>query len=112
MSVYLENFTSKKSIEDAYGCKIDKKAKIHLAWYGYGSYRGSSLVIYELNGKLFEVNGSHCSCYGLRDDQWHPEETTVKALHKRDVGCIYDGSDEAQKLLTALCKRLEKKGFK
>lgn len=31
---------------------------------------------------LYEVNGSHCSCYGL-EGQWEEEETTVEALAYR-----------------------------
>lgn len=30
-------------------------------------------------GELFEVTGSHCSCYGF-EDQWTPQSTTVKYL--------------------------------
>jgi hypothetical protein len=36
-------------------------------------------VIFEKDGKLWEVNGSHCSCYGL-EGQWQPEETTWEAI--------------------------------
>ncbi len=76
-------------------------ATIHLAWYGYGSYSGSSFVLYEKDGKLYEVNGSHCSCHGL-EGQWGPEETTLAALAMRQMGeNEYEGSGEAQKILTA-----------
>ena len=36
----------------------------------------------EKNGQLYEVNGGHCSCYGL-EDQWHPEETNLEAIKFR-----------------------------
>lgn len=56
--------------------------KILLASYGTPSYEGYAFVLFERDGKLYEVNGSHCSCYGL-EGQWDPEETTVDALRCR-----------------------------
>ena len=55
---------------------------ILFAWYGHGSYDGSAFVLFERGGKLYEVNGGHCSCYGL-EGQWEPEETSVEALKHR-----------------------------
>jgi hypothetical protein len=45
-------------------------------------YSGSAFVLFERDGKLYEVHGSHCSCYGL-EGQWEPEETTWEALAMR-----------------------------
>ena len=48
-------------------------------------------------GKLFEINGSHCSCYGF-EGQFEPEETNVAALqHRAEKGDLtylggYDAS--------------------
>jgi hypothetical protein len=53
-----------------------------LAWYGYGDYDGSAFVLFERDGKLYEVNGGHCSCYGL-EGQWDPEEVTMSELERR-----------------------------
>ena len=58
-----------------------------LAYYCYESYEGDAFVLFEKDGQLFEVNGGHCSCYGL-EGQWEPEETTREALLKR----LDDGS--------------------
>lgn len=55
---------------------------ILLASYTYEDYSGDAFVLYEKDGKLFEVHGGHCSCYGL-EGQWEPEETTVEALRHR-----------------------------
>lgn len=41
----------------------------------FGLFRGT-------DGKLYEVNGSHCSCSGL-EDQWSPEECTVEDIEFR-----------------------------
>lgn len=53
-----------------------------LASYNYEGYSGDAFVLFEKDGKLYEVNGSHCSCYGL-EGQWEPEETTIEALRHR-----------------------------
>lgn len=50
--------------------------------YTSGGYDGSCLTIYFKAGKLYEVYGSHCSCFGL-EDQWDPEETTLGAIRSR-----------------------------
>ena len=47
------------------------------------AYEGYALLVYERGGKLYEVNGAHCSCHGL-EDQWAPEETSWGALAMRD----------------------------
>ena len=82
--MYIEIFQSDADIIKEYAAPADAldNAKVLLAWYGYGDYCGSSLVIFERDGKLYEVNGSHCSCSGL-EEQWKPEETSWAALAKR-----------------------------
>lgn len=109
---YLNEFKTRKDIASNYqGSAAEdlRGATIHLAWYGYGSYCGSSLVIYEKDGKLFEVNGSHCSCHGL-EGQWQPAETTWEALKLRDLSYnLCDGSQEAHKALQRLVNRQLKK---
>lgn len=66
---------------------------IILATYTYEDYSGDAFVLFERGGKLYEVNGSHCSCYGL-EGQWEPEEVTAAALlHRLDngeLGTAYD----------------------
>lgn len=52
------------------------------ASYTYRDYEGDAFVLFRKDGKLFEVNGGHCSCYGL-EGQWEPEETTIEALEHR-----------------------------
>lgn len=55
---------------------------ILFASYGIECYSGSAFVLFERDGKLFEVNGSHCSCYGL-EGQFEPEETTLDVIEFR-----------------------------
>ena len=49
------------------------------AFYSYEEYEGTAFVLFRQDEKLYEVHGSHCSCYGL-EEQWHPEETFAEAL--------------------------------
>lgn len=102
--MYLENFESKEDVIDKYNAPKDAldTAEVLLAWYGYGDYCVSSFVLFKKDGKLYEVNGSHCSCYGL-EGQWEPEETSWDALKMRKFS-YYDGSGEAQKVLDELVK--------
>ena len=59
-----------------------KGVEILFASYGYENYSGDAFVLFRRDGKLYEVNGGHCSCYGL-EGQWEPEETTIEALRHR-----------------------------
>lgn len=61
---------------------------ILFASYGTDNYSGDAFVLFEEDGKLFEVNGDHCSCYGL-EGQWSPDETTIEALtHRLTTGTM------------------------
>ncbi|WDI91943.1 hypothetical protein [Xanthomonas campestris] len=65
--------------------------EILLAYYSYEHYSGDAFVLFRKEGKLFEVNGGHCSCHGL-EGQWEPEETSVDALrHRMDKGQLGTG---------------------
>ena len=96
MSAYFQEFKSDNDIEEQFGVRLKPGTKVLLAWYGYGSYCGEALVIFRKDGKLYEVNASHCSCFGL-EGQWTPEETTLDALRMRDLtsSSKCDGEQEA-----------------
>lgn len=75
---------------------------ILFASYGTDNYSGDAFVLFEQDGKLYEVNGNHCSCMGL-EGQWAPEETTLEALaHRLTVGTMgvddYSGNEFAAEL--------------
>ena len=109
MAKYFTNFKNNADVIEQYSAPKDslKGAKVFLAWYGYGSYCGASLVVFEREGKLYEVNGSHCSCYGL-EGQWQPEETSWEALDMRHIAGEEDGSSEAQDCLKRIIKHNRK----
>lgn len=101
--MFIENFSSTEDVIKEYQAPADalKGAVVHLAWYGYGDYSGDSLVIFERGGKLFEVNGSHCSCNGL-EEQWKPEETSWEALAMRKIGSYCDENHAGRNALAEL----------
>jgi hypothetical protein len=63
------------------------------AHYTYEDYSGYAFVVYrdKRDGRVYEVNGGHCSCYGL-EGQWEPEEVVVAELLKRPI-YVYDGRE-------------------
>lgn len=104
MKTYIQEFANNEDIIDRYHASKDALdgAIVYLAWYGYGDYCGASLVVFEKDGQLYEVNASHCSCYGL-EGQWEPEETSWEALKMRKWwGSDCDGSEEAENELNKL----------
>lgn len=59
-----------------------KQAEIAYAGYDCGDYDGAAFVLFRHEGKWWEANGRHCSCYGL-EGQWAPEETFLQAVAQR-----------------------------
>jgi len=93
MEIFHEMFQNRQDIASNFS--IDEKEFEHLnvlfAYYSYENYSGEAFVLFQnpATGELFEVNGSHCSCYGL-ENQFNLEETTVEALQKRDTPFFND----------------------
>lgn len=69
-----------------------KNINILFASYGQANYSGDAQVLFEQNGKLYEVNGGHCSCYGL-EGQWNPEEVDLKELEHRLINGTFGEDD-------------------
>lgn len=94
--IYLNLFNNNEDIEREFRIKLDPDMNILLAFYEYEDYSGDAFVLFEQNGKLYEVHGSHCSCFGLSEEsyaddepstQWKPEETSIESLkHRLDEG--------------------------
>jgi len=97
---YLGGFGDKQDVISNFAIKDDdlRDVFIIVAWYGSQCYDGSAFVLFERGGQLYEVNGGHCSCYGL-EEQWCPEETTAEAIvHRVEHGRLgqdsyYDDCD-------------------
>lgn len=112
MGKFLGNWSDKEDVARDFCIDLKelKGARIIIAWYGDGDYCGSAFVLFRRDGKLYEVNGSHCSCYGL-EDQWDPEETSRAALkHRLEHGYMFGGYDDGDAALEAIrkfCSRRE-----
>lgn len=93
--IYMHSFESDADIIEEFYIPPDalNGCRVLLAYYHVGDYGcdSSAFVLFEKDGRLYEVNGSHCSCYGLGENysgstsstQWEPEETSVEALEHR-----------------------------
>lgn len=73
---------------------LKKYENVHVlfASYGQDNYSGDAWVLFEQNNKLYEVNGSHCSCYGL-EGQWEPEEVNLLELENRLINGTFGEDD-------------------
>ena len=95
MTIYLEDWAEggeDQLIKDFWISKEDLiGVEIVYAYYLYHEYEGQAFVLFIKDNELFEVNGSHCSCYGL-EGQWDPESTVIAAIRKRNFYHI----DESQ----------------
>lgn len=83
-SIYAGAWENKKEIEQSFHSYYEKPSfeitgNIIFAIYDREEYEGRVLVVFEKDNVIYEVNASHCSCYGL-EGQWSPEETTKEAL--------------------------------
>ncbi len=100
----LANFNEESVIEhlrDEYtgGSEVDKYSVL-IAYESVGDWGCDSSSFFLLKnketGKLFEVHGGHCSCYGF-EGQFTPEETTMDYLTSEHFYFSHGGYDDAGK---------------
>jgi len=80
--IYLNDWSNKEDVARDFQNDDIKNLNILFADYQNQCYEGEAFVLFEKDGKLFEVIGSHCSCYGL-EGQFDPEEVCLEALEHR-----------------------------
>lgn len=80
--IFFGDFSNKESVATAFCEELADNVNILFAWYEYVDYSGSAEVIFEQDGVLYEVSGSHCSCYGL-EGQWEPQTLELKEIQHR-----------------------------
>ena len=98
---------------NGWGCPPldEKRFDIVVAYESVGDYgcdsSGYFLLREKDGGTFYEVEGSHCSCYGF-EDQWEPGQTSLGALKMRNyIGAGgYSGIDSKQ-LLSIVLKAAE-----
>jgi len=103
--IYFGYFSCDKDIASSFRTELSDDIDVLLAAYSDEDYSGDAFVVFIKDDKLYEVNGSHCSCMGL-EDQWEPEETTFEALeHRMTEGYLcYHFRDEVRARLEHLIK--------
>ncbi len=103
-AIYLGDWSDIEGLKSDYRI-TDKElqgVEIIVAYYSYENYSGESTVIFKQDGNLYEVEGSHCSCYGL-EDQWSPTLISVEYLqHKLREGLINDWNNKREVYTKAL----------
>lgn len=107
--LYLGDWSSIEDLKrDYYISEKDvNDIEIIVAYYSYENYSGESTVIFEQDGELYEVMGSHCSCYGL-EGQWNPVKITIEYLqHKLKEGLKYEWKNDRD----IYTKALEQLGY-
>lgn len=86
MTIWLNDWKdySIERIENVFGLRRGELSAINLLLASYSQEDDSSyaFLLYELNGRLYEINASHDSEVDFKG-QWQPEETVLEALHFR-----------------------------
>lgn len=83
MRVYFGSFVDAANVESEFEePNALQGAEVLFAIYATAPYEGDAFVLFRRDGVLYEVNASHCSCYGL-EGQWEPEQASAKELHHR-----------------------------
>lgn len=79
--VFFENWSCAEEVFGAFEVPNEEQKGVEFIYAHYDTpdYEGHAFVIFIRDGKLYEVNGSHCSCNAL-EGLWEPEETSVVAL--------------------------------
>jgi hypothetical protein len=118
--IFLNDWSNKKEVfndfneekydyeSDSYIIKnpIDEDINILFASYGNANYSGDAWVMFEKEGKLFEVSGGHCSCYGL-EGQWEEDEILLEEIENRLVNGTFGEDDYSDNnFKEELCKFL------
>ncbi|MED3974596.1 hypothetical protein P4639_14480 [Priestia megaterium] len=83
--VYLNAFKDKQDMLEHFSDTLIDKEEVLFASYGDvdgTGLEGEAFVLFVQDGKLYEVNGNHCSCHGL-EGQWEPEEVLLAELEHR-----------------------------
>jgi hypothetical protein len=83
MSVFLGCWNNQNDVERSFADPTVMDFEIIVADYESWLYEGEAYVLVKnKEGKLFEVQAGHCSCYDL-SGAWYPMEVTVEYLELR-----------------------------
>ena len=96
--IYGGSWTSRADVAAAFQIPLPSLGHVLMAWYDIDEYEGYAFVIGSDADRLWIVEGSDCSCYGL-EDQWAPETTDAPTLRQRRW---WGKADVAQMVTAAL----------
>lgn len=85
-------YWEEQKLEMSKALTMHEGENILFASYGQDNYSGDAWVMFEKEGKLYEVSASHCSCYGC-ENQWNPSEIVLEELENRLKSSEYFGKD-------------------
>ncbi len=101
----LQGFTDERDVFEQFEVPDAERAgrEVLIAVYEYEDYQGDAFVLFHdhNDNRFYEVNASHCSCYGL-EDQWRPEEVSFEEIVKRPVYIGYDENEQQEMVRSAL----------
>jgi hypothetical protein len=104
MEVYREQFGSWADVQREFEMDVPEPDQVIYAVYDLADYEGYANVIYRNGDRFYWAYGSHCSCFGLKD-QWDPEEydarQLIDVLRRGDHWRLYDRGDEVQEHIIA-----------
>jgi hypothetical protein len=100
MTAYLNDWANGQADQMMFDFRIDEAAldgaEVIVAAYLEEEGMGDAYVLFRRDGKLWEVHGCHCSCFGL-EGQWEPEEADRDVIMHRLKGGYWgrDGGVDA-----------------
>lgn len=78
----VDEFHGQKYWEEDQKAKVPEPTRVIYAGYDLDGYDGGAFVLWKQGRKYYTLQGSHCSCYGLEETGWDPEEFKNKAAIK------------------------------
>jgi hypothetical protein len=81
--IYHGNFENWKDVVSSFSPDdLDRPepSEVYYASYDIDGYEGWAVVLWRDKRKYYFLNGSHCSCYGLEEAGFHPDEFTSKKV--------------------------------
>jgi len=107
MSLIINDFTSVEDVFNQFNVDESKREGIEILFASYTceNYEGDAYVLCIENGKLYEVYGCHCSCYGLEENGWDTEEVTIEFLkHKFNNGTFGNTGRYGERFVNIMSK--------
>lgn len=81
--VYHGNFDNWKDVVSNFSpsdLNHPEPSEVYYASYDMDGYEGYAVVLWRDKRKYYYLTGCHCSCYGLEEAGWDPEEFSNKKL--------------------------------